>query len=89
MAILLRAVRDFVNYKDSKEGTEQYAIAVDAAGWIFWDGKEEMTFRYICSTLDIDYRGMRKKISMLTKEDLLRMTPPDDAPEGEPESDED
>lgn len=75
-AILLRAVRDFVTYRDAKEGTEAYQIAQDAAGWIFWEGEEEMTFRYICGQIDVNPEKMRRTLLAMTKNDLLRMTPP-------------
>jgi hypothetical protein len=81
-AILLRAVRDFVTYRRAKEGTEQYAIMEDAAGWIFWDGEdgddpqESMTFLDICEQIDVDPRRVRKIILRLKPNDLLRLLPP-------------
>lgn len=77
-AILLRAIRDFVTYREAKEGTEQYDIAQDAAGWVFWDGEERMTFRYVCSQIGADPVKVRRTMLSLTKDDLLRMTPPSD-----------
>lgn len=74
-AILLRAVRDFVTYRDTEEGTDQHLIAQDAAGWIFWEGREEMTFRYICDQISLDPKKIRKIIQVLSKDDLLRMMP--------------
>jgi len=76
-AILVRAIRDFVNYRDSKKGTPSIRIAEDAAGWIFWDGKEDMTFRHICTSLNMNYKDVRRRILTLTKDDLVRMTPPE------------
>ncbi len=76
-AILLRAVRDFVTYRHAPRDSEQYLIAVDAAGWVFWDGEEELTFRYICDQIDVDPEKMRKIMLALTPDDLLRMTPPE------------
>lgn len=75
-AILLRAVRDFVTYRNAKEGTEQYKIAQDAAGWVFWEGKEALTFRDICSQIDVDPVRMRNTMLRLRAVDLLRLTPP-------------
>ena len=75
-AILLRAVRDFVTYRHASRESEQYLIAVDAAGWVFWDGEEE-TFRYICDQIDVDPEKMRRIMLALTPDDLLRMTPPE------------
>lgn len=75
-AILLRAVRDYVTYREMEVGTEQHNIALDAAGWIFWNGREVMTFRYICLQIDLDPVWLRKVIQSLSKDDLLRMIPP-------------
>lgn len=75
-AILLRAVRDFVTYRKAKKGTEQHKIAVDAAGWLFWDGLERMTMRFVCRQLDLDYKKVRTTTLQLTKQDLLRMVSP-------------
>ena len=76
-AILLRAVRDFVTYRNAPKDSPQYLVAVDAAGWVFWDGEEEMTFLYICEQIDVDPEKMRKVMLALTPDDLLRMTPPE------------
>jgi hypothetical protein len=76
-AILVRAIRDFVNYREASKGTDSIRIAEDAAGWIFWDGKEDMTFRHVCTSLNMNYRDVRRRILTLTKEDLVRMTPPE------------
>ena len=75
-AILLRAVRDFVTYRYSREGTEQHRIAQDAAGWIFWEGEESLTFRDICQQIDVDPVRMRNTMLKMRAEDLLRCTPP-------------
>lgn len=80
-AILLRAVRDFVTYRNAPKDSDQYLIAVDAAGWVFWDGEEELTFRYICDQINVDADKMRKVMLALTPDDLLRMTPPERAAE--------
>lgn len=77
IAILVRAIRDFVNYRGAKRGTDSIRIAEDAAGWIFWDGREEMTFRHVCQSLNMNYKDVRRRILTLTKEDLIRMTPPE------------
>ncbi len=79
-AILLRAIRDFVTYRRAKEGTEQYAIMEDAAGWIFWNGDEEpkqpMTFLDICEQIDVDPIRVRTLILRLKPNDLIRLLPP-------------
>lgn len=77
-AILLRAIRDFVTYREAKEGTEQYEIAQDAAGWVFWEGEEKLTFRDICMQIGEDPEKIRRLMLRLTKDDLLRMAPPSD-----------
>lgn len=80
-AILLRAVRDFVTYRRAKEGTEQYAIMEDAAGWIFWDGedgqpRQPMTFLDICDQIDVDPLRVRAAVLRLRPNDLIRLLPP-------------
>lgn len=74
IAVLIRAVRDFVNYKDTKRGSEQYKLAVDAAGWLFWDGREPMTFLKICDTVGLDSENIRKITLTLSRDDLRRMS---------------
>lgn len=80
IAILFRAVRDFVHYRSAKEGTPEYEVAADAAGWIWWDGEqplekaEPMTFRYICRELDLDVEKIRRLTRRLTVQELKRMT---------------
>ncbi len=74
IAVLLRAVRDFVNYRDAKKGSEQYKLAVDAAGWLFWNGREPMTFLKICETVGLDPENIRKITLTLTRDELLRMS---------------
>lgn len=75
-AILLRAVRDFVTYRNAKEGTEQYAIMIDAAGWLWWEGEEALTFRDICDQIDADPEKIRRVALTLKPSELLRMVPP-------------
>lgn len=52
VAIMRRAIWDFVLYKDEdpklhknpikrKKAAERLEIATEAAGWLFWDGEEE------------------------------------------------
>lgn len=89
IAVLFRAVRDFVNYKDAKPGTEQYKMAVDAAGWIWWNGTEDMTFLKICELLGLNPKKIRKITTTLTSDELLRMTRDTGAETGEDASVED
>ncbi len=77
-AILVRAIRDFVNYKNSPEGSEEYKIAVDAAGWIFWNGEEFLTFRWTCKHLGGDPVKTRRLVLRLKPKDLTKMTPSED-----------
>lgn len=74
IAVLFRAVRDYVNYKDSKPGTLKYKIGADAAGWIWWNGTEDMTFLKICELLGLNPVKIRKITETLTADELLRMT---------------
>lgn len=90
IAVLLRAVRDFVNYRDSPKGSEQHKLAVDAAGWIFWNGREPMTFLKICETVGLDAKNIRKTTLSLTRDELLRMSTDSEKEEsGVDEEDED
>lgn len=84
MAIVRRAVWDFVLYrdvnaKDSKEDAKKAAWAETAAEWLFWDGAEtsddegRYTFMYICEVLNIDPRRFRDQVLKLTREDIQRL----------------
>lgn len=81
VAIVRRAIWDFVLYKDedSKKSYDRYILAEEAAGWLFWDGEEPTdkdglyTFRFICETLDLDYRAVRKHALSLTRDDIQRL----------------
>lgn len=81
VAIVRRAVWDFVLYRnvDPEEDRDRYELATDAAGWLFWDGEEELddegryTFRFICSVLDLDATGVREHILGLSRQDIQRL----------------
>lgn len=81
MAIVRRAVWDYVLYKnaDPKLDRERYNLAVDAAGWIFWNGEDEVdeeggyTFLFVCSYLNLDPSRIRKVMLTLTREDIQRL----------------
>lgn len=76
-AILVRAIRDFVNYRHKPAGTDEHKIAVDAAGWIWFNGEEFLTYRWTCRILGGDPEKTRKFILTLKPKDLLKMTPED------------
>ncbi len=84
-AIVRRAVLDFALYRefvedfdDADERDLRARLAVDAAGWIFWDGEEvcdeegRYTFRHICQLLGMDHKLIRTQALELTREDLKR-----------------
>lgn len=81
IAIVRRAVLDFAIYRrvDQKERPEEYALAEDAAGWLFWNGMEphdeagRYTFLYICRLLDLNATQIRDAALTLTKEDVQRI----------------
>ena len=81
VAIVRRAVWDFVLYRevDPKKDKERYGLATDAAGWLFWDGEEEVddegryTFYYICSALDLDHKRVREGVLELTRADIQKL----------------
>jgi len=86
VAIVRRAIWDFVLYRDENpsahEGDEKtkclerLAIAEDAAGWLFWDGKEEVdsegrhSFRHICHLLDLNPIAVRRRALDMTRADI-------------------
>ena len=80
-AIVRRAVWDFVFYRDVHPRREpiKYAIATDAAGWLFWDGTETVddqgrfTFLYICDSLNLEPRQVRREVLRLRREDAKRL----------------
>ena len=73
-----RAVLDFALYRHQREDPLRYELAVDAAGWLFFDGEEYVddqgryTFMYICKLLEIDARRIRDQALALTRTDLRR-----------------
>jgi hypothetical protein len=81
VAIIRRAVWDYVLYKDVKKRVDPvlHEIGVDAARWLFWDGEEEVdgegrySFMHICSTLDLDPRKIRDIAAKLNREDIQRL----------------
>jgi hypothetical protein len=79
VAILRRAIWDFALYRDSEPGTERFQLAVDAAGWLFWDGEEAIdeegryTFKHICSELDLVPQKLRDATLKLTREHISKI----------------
>lgn len=81
VAIVRRAVWDFVLYRGADPVTdkERYDLAADAAGWLFWDGEEEIddcgrySFKYICTVLELDAKSIRKGVLALTRKDIQRL----------------
>lgn len=81
MAIVRRAVWDFVLYKDvkAKEDPLLHEVGVDASEWLHWDGKEPFgedgsySFLYICDVLDLDAARVRRIAARLTREDISRL----------------
>jgi hypothetical protein len=80
VAILRRAIWDFALYRDMEPDTERYELAVDAAGWIFWDGEETLdeegrySFMHVCASLDLDTTSLRKAVLRLTRENIGKIT---------------
>lgn len=54
-------------------------LAEDAAGWLFWDGEETVdeggrwTFRFICSTLELDHKRVRHGILRMTRDHIKHL----------------
>ena len=80
-AILRRAIWDFVFYREvnKKAFPLAHALAVDAAGWLFWDGTEmydehgRFTFLHICETLNVCPRRIRAGALKLNREDVRKL----------------
>jgi hypothetical protein len=59
---------------------EQFALANDAVGWLFWDGTESedeegrYTFLYICTLLDLDAKAIRERALKLTRDEVQRIS---------------
>lgn len=81
VAIVRRAVWDFVLYKECNPKTDpdKYGLADDAAGWLFWDGEEatdpegRYSFKHICMMLDLDPKQIRDASLRLTRDDIQRL----------------
>jgi hypothetical protein len=77
--MLRRAVWDFAFHRNAEKGTEQAAWAMDAAGWIWWDGEEDLdefhrpTFRYVCASLGLDPGAVRRAVLRLDPDDAARL----------------
>jgi hypothetical protein len=82
VAILRRAVLDFVQYQDcERSNANRYQLHVEAAGWLFSDAIEgadgeynKYTFLQICSLLGMNPMEIREQALTLTKEDLHRFS---------------
>lgn len=80
VAVLRRAIYDFVLYRELTHNEKYKELYEDAAAWLFWDGREttddlgRWTYRYVCSTLDLNYRSIRQRVLRLTREDLKRLS---------------
>lgn len=76
--MLRRAIWDFALYKDDPNH-DHYEYAVDAAGWIFFEGDEfdpgdeRLTFIQACQMLGLDYQHVRKATLKLTREQIEKM----------------
>lgn len=79
-AIVRRAVLDFALYRDVKPKKDplRHRLAVDAAGWLFFDGIEprdeagRYSFLHICLLLNLDAKAIREQALTLTREDIRR-----------------
>jgi hypothetical protein len=73
-------VLDFALYKDvsKQKDAVRHALAVDAAGWLWFDGEERIdaqgrySFRFICSLLSVDPAAIRERALTLSRQDLHR-----------------
>ena len=82
IAIIRRAILDFAVYRhaDPSERPAEYALAEDAAGWLFWDGTETVddegkyTFLYICQLLELDARAIRQCALKLQRDEVQRLS---------------
>lgn len=78
--VLRRQIWDFVLYKDADPDSKEYTYAEDAAGWIWWDGEEDLdefhrpTFRHICCVLGLDPRDVREATLRLKRNDVARLS---------------
>ncbi len=80
VAIIRRAILDFVLYRHHSKAThpEEYTLALDAAGWLFFDGHETVnedgryTFQFLCGVLELDPTQIRNAALSLSKADVQR-----------------
>jgi len=81
VAIVRRAVWDFVLYRDAnpKCDKDKYNMACDAAGWIFWEGEEDLddegrySFAYICGELGLHPTQVRAGVLRLKRSDIQKL----------------
>lgn len=83
LAIVRRAILDFVLYRDIAEdkNKKNHHAGADAAGWLFFDGGEcvdtegRYSFVYCCIQLDLDPQQVRASVLKMTRKDVKRFTP--------------
>lgn len=71
LAILRRAIWDFALYRLPEDS--HHKMHLDAAGWIFWDGEEHMTFLWICDVLELNPKQIREATVRLTRDEIKRI----------------
>lgn len=82
LAVLRRAIWDFALYRALPQEHKNYKLAVDASGWLFWDGEEmigedgRFTFKYACEALDVDFNKVRECALKLNRSDIQRLSDP-------------
>lgn len=79
VAVVRRAVYDFALYRELPKKDPMHQFAVEAAGWLFWDGEEEhdeegrWSFRYICEIIGVEPQHIRRRALALSREDIRRL----------------
>lgn len=73
-AIIRRAVWDFAYYRDAEPGSDRHGLALDAAGWVFHDGHEHMSFWYMCDVLGVNPHEIRSSMLKMHRADVERLS---------------
>ncbi len=69
--VILRAIYDWVMYRDSTE-LKQRKLAENAETWLFKRSELFNGFETVCDLLDVDPDVVRKRAKTFTKDDVLK-----------------
>jgi len=71
IAVLRRAIMDYLFGKNNFSKKDQESVKLDAAEWIFLEtSTEPFSFLWICQELDLDPEGIRGRVGLLKASEI-------------------